>query len=221
MRFYSGIVYRLDDAVRPTDGNFSYFILDIRGEESGYIHFGYERYFKVGAASRLFWEIKENGRWVTRHLRIPFVKRGGRLEFDLPEYLKSKGIRFKLYKRYNFYEGCNTCYGLTYCKNAEIITDSIWMDGTVYYLTIIFEKPVLRLAGRIVDKISAESLHSFGDFIDFLKLHLDQPINLSFAELGEIIERFKVRKDSPFLVIKYADNTEAKGDQIDWNDTKK
>lgn len=53
-------------------------------------------------------------------MKVPAVVKNDRLEFNFPEYLKSQGIKYKLYQRYNVYEGCDTTYRLISCQKVDI-----------------------------------------------------------------------------------------------------
>ena len=219
--YFQGYVYSLSSAVTPVSGGFSYYFLDIRGGDEIHIHFGYDRYFTAGGKSRLFINrMNSDGEWEEEHFAVPAVRKNGRLEFDLPEYLKSLGVKYKLYKRYDFYNGCDTNYSMIWSRNFQIRTGkSLYYD----FIVVEFNNPVLKLGGKTVRFIQESNIKSTNEAVDFLLLHINDKAEMSMKEFGELLDGIKyVNKESGEFEISFTDGTRLGGfgnsNKIDWNE---
>lgn len=216
MRFYEGTVYSLSGAVSTSGCDYSF--LDIPGKNTIYVHFGYDRFFEIGEKSRLLITTKNaKDEWNEKQVKIPAVVRNGRLEFDFPAYLKSQGIRYKLHKRYNFYDGCSTNCRLIVCKKAEICIFRSMYDCTG--INVVFFTRDLKIGGKAVKKIEQYMIDSTDEAEAFLKENLEKKADLSFAKLGALLDSIKdVRKESSWFEITFADATRLWGSEINWTD---
>lgn len=226
MRFYDGWIYSFDTAVSPqTDGFYCEF-LDIKSSpKKGYIHYGYDRYFKVGSSSKMILHFKnDKGAWSEKMIKIPFEKNGDRLEFDYPLYLKSMGMKYKLYKRANIYNACNSDYHMIFSKNADIQDVQLIKssDYNVYRISIFYKKPLLRINGKVVYCICLPKYYPTGEeTIDFIKEHLEEKYSLSYAEFAELAGKFGIKVDNCETQIAFTDGTSLYGQNIDWTDESK
>lgn len=222
MRMYEGQLYSLRSAIEPQNRDYYCQFLNISSPRTAFIHYGYERFLEVGVNSKMILHRKnEQGKWSERLVKIPFVKIGGRLEFDYPAYLKESGIAFDLYEEADIYHSDDSNYHMVYCKNADITSGSFWqIDYNVYWLGIDYKKPLLYLNGKRVSYLGIQTSNPCTDRItEFVKAHLEQKHELSYAELAAIAANFKVRMDSCDIQVRFSDGTISKGTEIDWNAT--
>ena len=107
MRFYEGYVLGYINAVCPLDDNVSYRVVDVRDARGrrGIIRFGYEREDTIGLGSIIVIVRKIGNTWKRRIYKMKFSREEGKYIFDLPDLLRSKGIKYKLYKRYTLSGG--------------------------------------------------------------------------------------------------------------------
>ena len=220
MRFYEGHIYSLSSAVWPETQDFYCEFLHISSPKTAYIGYGYDRYFEVGSASKMILHFKtDNGKFNRKIRNIPFENVEGRMVFDYPAFLGTLGIKYKLYKRCDFYGADDSNYHMIYCKNAEITSGSYReIDYTVYWLGVNYRQPLLYLDGKKVTYIQVNSTRPFTEQAEaFVKEHLEEKRELSYTEFSEICSRFKVRPDSHDNQIRFSDGTIIYGKEIGEN----
>lgn len=229
MRFYEGWTYNFKTAVRPV-GDYYYEVLSVPTPDGkqGYVRFGFERSFKIGAASRIMIHRKINNKWKARLYKIPFVRENGRLVFDLPEYLKKNGLRYKLYKRYDLYD--NDCLAShnpkIFCKNGIIEWGSEEYYGIKNWIDAKYEpnSSCMKIHGKKVDWIGIKNESnetSTTEIIDYFRKTMEESQILSYYEFGMILDKLKLHKENSFLTIKFTNGASVAGNEIDWNDDRK
>lgn len=225
MRFYKGVTYSFKSAVFPI-GDYSYEILDVESPDgkSGFLLFGYDRERKIGAASRIIISRKVGGEWKDRIYKIPFVRENKRLVFDLPQYLKENGLRYKLYKRFSLYERCisDGCTPQIYCKNGNISWGSEWcVDYSEFWLSVYYAPHFgTKIGGKKVKwlRFASETNRTDTDAIlDCFSKSMEQSQNLSYSEFGKILERIGLHKENHFFEIQFYDGSSVCGHEIDWD----
>lgn len=229
MRFYKGMTYNFTTAVRPV-GEFRYEILDVAASDgkTGCVLYGFDREHIVGAASRIILNRKINGRWKKRIIKIPFERKNGKFVFDLPDYLKKNGLKFKLYKREKLYEGgCTASHDpCIYCKNGSISWGSNWcVDYSEYWLSVDYNSSYsgMEINGKKVEWISFDRETHWTDtpeILEYFMKTLEEPQNLSYKEFGKVLDELHLHKENHFLRICLNNgNSPAlleKGAEIDW-----
>lgn len=203
MRIYEGQVYSFNSAVDTSD--FYCEFLDIKSPRAAHIHYGYERFWSIGSNSRMILHFQnKNGKWGDRIVKIPFKRIGGSLEFDYPDYLKASGIAYQLK---NSQEGilnaCGSNYHLVYSKNANISIGCVeFMDYSDYSFMVQYKKPVLYINGKRVTFI--ETSYDFDDkLMDYVKAHIEQKHELTYAQLAAIADRFEIS----IIQVEFSDGT--------------
>lgn len=218
MRAYEGKVINFDTAVEPLTDRFYCYVLNVYSEKRAFVNFGKGRLYDVGAGSRLFLNFKnEKQVWQEKQIKLPFVKKNGRAEFDLPAYLDSIGIPYRINDHYDFYSGDNTGYDMFYCKNAMAEHGSFQRpDYSIFWMNVIFLKVFLKINGKGVRRISIQSSCPTDKLLEYVKAHLEQPADISYTQLCELLKRFMIRPESHDTEIFFRDRTTVKGNMIDW-----
>ena len=202
MRIYEGQVYSFNSAVDTSD--FYCEFLDIKSPRTAHIHYGYERFWPIGSNSRMILHFQnKNGKWGDRIVKIPFKRIGGSLEFDYPDYLKASGITYQLNESQNINNDCGSNYHLVYSKNANISIGCVqFMDYSDYSFSVNYKKPVLYINGKQVTFI--ETSYSFDDKLtDYVKAHIEQKHELTYAQLAAIADRFEIS----IIQVEFSDGT--------------
>lgn len=101
-------------------------------------------------------EKRVNHVWKRYICKIHFLHVNGRYEFDLSDFLHEKGIRYKLYKRYNLYESCRSS-DMIFSAYGEVSYGCCYGYSEVhyggkYYCSIYFHKKdyMITVAGKRV-----------------------------------------------------------------------
>lgn len=217
MRFYKGYLLEFSSAVSPIDDNVSYYVLDVPGKNNrkGIIKFGYEREEEIGRGSVICIEKRVNHVWKRYIRKIHFQHVNGRYEFDLLDFLHEKGIRYKLYKRYDLYESCRSsdmiisAYGEVYYGCCHGYSEIHY--GGKYYCSIHFYKKdhMITVDGKKVMGIYILSKDSNKIFeepaLEWCQQMIEQAGEYSSEGIKAKFDELEINKDSVSFQIVFAD----------------
>ena len=228
MLFYRGYIYDVWTAVYPVSKGISYRILDVRDNrkrKTAYIKCGFDRMLQVTEKARLIMRIGLK----TKIIKIPFEKAEGRMTFDLAKYLSDNSIRYKIYKR----EGKNCAgdkwnemaYELSICKNGEILWGSDWcIDYREFWINIIYTKNYPCIGGKELSKFVIQreiNRMDSEDIRNWFENSMVERINITWKELGAILDELGIHKTNHFFDIYFRDGTSLRGSEIDWEECEK
>lgn len=223
MRWYRGYVLGFSNAVSPVEENVVYSLINIWDKKGrhGIVKYGYDREYEVGLASVIEIQRKCGKEWKRRLYRIPFEYVNGRYEFDLPGFLKSKGIRYKLYKRYDLHGGCNAGYYVITSAYGEITYCSYRGPyDTDYNASISFyrKNATIQLDGKAVESviINGETTPEiYGEeALAWYRSLIENPRDFTYEEFGRRLEKYGVSKNNYFLYIIFCDGTLVHGREV-------
>lgn len=217
MRFYKGYMYDIWTAVYPEKDGICYQIMDVWDDKShkpAFIKVGYDRELKVKDNAKLLWTENKKDKVVS----IPFVKEDGRLVFDLPAYLKERKVKFKLYKKRTNCAG-DSWYKVVYqaivSSAGEIAWGSDWcIDYREYWLNITYQKNYPEMEGRRVKQICIDRETNHMDreeILTWFQNSMEEKKKITYADLGKILEQWGLRKESPFMEIRFRDGSRVTG----------
>ena len=221
MRFYEGYVLGYINAVCPLDDNVSYRVVDVRDARGrrGIIRFGYEREDTIGLGSIIVIVRKIGNTWKRRIYKMKFSREEGKYIFDLPDFLRSKGIKYKLYKRYTLSGGY--CMGGGYntiiCARGDIV---MGLDYYSEYSESVYfreKRHSIKINDKKVSLIYRSRLTSYDHkIIDWYKSLLEKgdELNLSYEELGQMLDELGIEKTDSDLEIHFSDGESVTGDKI-------
>ena len=223
MRFFKGYVIGFINAVWPLSKDVTYRVIDIpdvRGRK-GTIIFGFDRKYSVGLGSVIVIGTKVGKNWKQRIYKIKFNYKAGNYEFELPAFLTSKGIKYKLYKRYDLFDGCmGGGYNIIICKNGEICTFSErCFDYSEYKAYVCFceKRYSIKINGKKVRDINISSLWPFNDkLIEWFESLLEKSgeCDFTYEELGRKLDELGIDKTSKFLEYSFWDTETVTGAKI-------
>lgn len=228
MRFYRGYAYEVWTVVYPVTKGILYQILEVRDKgktKKAYVKCGFDRMLEVTENARLIMYIGKKNKII----KIPFEKIEGRMIFDLGKYLSDNNISYRIYKRDQ-----KTCtgdtwndraYELSICKNGEIMWGSDWcIDYSEFWMTIKYKKNYLCVEGKEISKINvwgAISRLDSEDMHSWFENSMVEKINMTWKELGTILDKWEIHKDNIGFMITFRDGTELSGNKIDWEGCEK
>ena len=222
MRFYKGYVIGFKTAVNPV-GDVGYKVIDVRDAKGrqGIIKIGYDRDRTLSLGSIIVISRKVKDVWKKKIYKIKFTREDGKYVFDLPEFLSSLNIKYKLYKRYDPYkENCEGGYETIICARGDISMGSDWcIDYTEYWDSVSFNEKrySIKINGKQVSYINNRRLTSQNDkAIEWYKSILEKgsECDFSYEELGRIFDELGIKKSYSFLEIRFWDGELLSGNQI-------
>lgn len=221
MRFYEGYVLGYINAVWPVDDNVSYRIVDVRDARGrrGIIRFGYEREDAIGLSSIIVINRKIGKTWKKRIYKMKFIREDGKDIFDLPDFLRSKGIKYKLYKRYTLTGGY--CLGGGYntiiCARGDIVMGLDYFSEYGESVSFAEKRYSIRINGREVSYINRSRLTSYNrKAVDWYKILLEKgaEFDLSYEELGQVLDDLGIDKTDSCLEFQFWDGETISGDKV-------
>lgn len=220
MRFYEGVVYDVRLAVWPTATGVDYHILDRKSKKKAFLKCGLDREIRVGdQAVLVLYKGKKQ-----KVIKLPFVKENERLVCDLPAFLEQNGVRYKIYKKPGTNCGGKYWDSISYreiaCKNGELQWGSDWcVDWRNYWIGIRYNNSFPIIGGKKVAglRFLMESYHAESEeTLEWFKKSMEEQVVLTWHELGQVLDKLGLSKDTSFFDIQFCDDSIIEGNKINW-----